>query len=95
MVFGVGFGEFGALFAGVDVDGEVVGVVVGGDFLEPGAGDGADAVGGDAEGDEGVVGVVFLEGLEACEVGVGVGFDEASLARIGGFLEAGAVVGDA
>lgn len=95
MVFGVGFGEFGALFAGVDVDGEVVGVVVGGDFLEPGAGDGADAVGGDAEGDEGGAGVVFLEGFEAVEVGFGVGFDEAALARIGGFLEAGAVVGDA
>ncbi len=52
-------------------------------------------MGGEAEGDERVLGVLFLEVFEAVKEGVDVGFDEASLAGVDGFLESGAGVGDA
>lgn len=52
-------------------------------------------MGGEADGDERVGVVVFLEVFESVEIGIDVGFDEASLAWVGGLLEAGAIVGDA
>ena len=80
-VLGAALLELARLLVGVDVADQPVVVGVGGDRLEPGRRDGADAVGGDADGDARAAVRPRAQRVDAREERPDVRVAEAALAR--------------